>query len=329
MTTTASIKPAQAMLDLMLSGGLSELELEKLFMDFVSLPVTSELLADCAAVLRAKMLPVHLSENADIIDTCGTGGSGKRTINTSTLTALIVATAGGKIAKHGNRSASGNCGCFDLLEQLHVRIDLTPDMEKRIFEELGLVFLFAPAHHPSLKLVAPFRKKYGKKTIFNLFGPLCNPAGIKKQLIGTGNDQHAVLMADALFKLGSFGSKVATGKDGLDEVTSTTETTMYAVTPSGVEKSVFSPMEVSVPYTKESDIEGGAPEENAAVFLKLIQGYGDTAKKNLILLNAAHALMLAGVSPSIQEAFTLAKETLESGKVHNLFQEYRELASSQ
>lgn len=302
--------------------------MQEVFTAFVDLPITSALLADCAAILREKMIPVHLPEGAQAIDTCGTGGSGKRTVNTSTLTALIVATAGGKVAKHGNRSASGNCGCFDLLEKLNVRIDLTPDMERRLFEELGIVFLFAPLHHPALKLVAPLRKSYGKKSIFNLFGPLCNPAGVKRQFIGTGNDEHAQLIADTLFHLGSFGSKVVTGKDGLDEVTSTTETTMYSIDSSGVHASLFSPAEIPLPLATEAEIEGGTPEENVKIFLTLIQGYGDPAKKNLVLLNAAHALMLAGMSPSIQEAFALAKETLESGKVHNLFQEYKELSSS-
>lgn len=256
------------------------------------------------------------------------GGSGKSTLNTSTLAAFIVAAAGGKVAKHGNRSARGNCGCFDLLEKLNIRIGLTPDVERRLFEELGIVFLFAPLHHPALKLVAPLRKNYGKKTIFNLFGPLCNPARLKRQLIGTGNDEHAKLLADTLLHFGSFGSTVVTGKDGLDEVTTVADTTIYAVTPSGITVSVFSPSEVSLPLTSEKEIEGGNPQENAEIFLKLIQGFGDTARKNLVLLNAAHALLLTELAPSIQDAFLVAKKTLESGKVHTLFQEYRELSSS-
>lgn len=328
MSKTSVQSSGVTLLNQLLSGSLNQKEMEDVFTTFVDLPITSALLAECAAVLREKMVPVHLPEDVQAIDTCGTGGSGKRTVNTSTLTALIVATAGGRVAKHGNRSASGNCGCFDLLEKLNIRIDLTPVMEQRLFAELGLVFLFAPLHHPALRLVAPLRKNYGKKTIFNLFGPLCNPADVKLQLIGTGNDEHARFIADTLFQLGSFGSKVVTGKDGLDEVTSTTDTTVYSVDSSGVHVSLFSPAEISVSLATEPEIEGGTPEENVKIFLTLVQGYGDPAKKNLVLLNAAHALMLAGLAPTIQEAFALAKETLESGKVHNLFQEYKELAAS-
>lgn len=310
----------------LLSEKCEDAQREVVFQDLVQRPITADLLVEGVQALRESMIPTLLS--SDAIDTCGTGGSGKKTINTSTLAALIVATAGGKIAKHGNRSASGNCGCFDLLEQLGICINLTPEMEQHIFDELGLVFFFAPSHHPSLKRIAPLRKKYGKKTVFNLIGPLCNPAGVNKQLIGTGNEQDAILMTEALFQLGSFGSKVVTGKDGLDEVTVIADTTVYSVTSSGIEKSLFSPVEISVPYAEASEIEGGSVKENADVFLKLIQGFGDPAKKNLILVNSAHALVLAGISTSLQEGYERAKETLESGKVHNLFQEYRELTSS-
>ena len=328
MPKTSVQSSGVTLLSQLLSDSLNEKEMQEVFTEFVELPITSALLADCAAILRNKMVSVHLPEGAQAIDTCGTGGSGKRTVNTSTLTALIVAAAGGKVAKHGNRSASGNCGCFDLLEKLNVRIDLTPDMERRLFDELGLVFLFAPLHHPALKLVAPLRKSYGKKTVFNLFGPLCNPAGVTRQLIGTGNDEHARLIADTLLHLGSFGSKVVTGKDGLDEVTSTTDTIVYSIDSSGVHESVFSLTEIPLPLAEETKIEGGTPEENVKIFLSLIQGYGDLAKKNLVLLNASHALMLAGMAPSIRDAFTLAKVTLESGKVHDIFQEYKDLSSS-
>lgn len=326
MTVPEATSTGSALLEKLLSGVMTESEMAVLFAQFVELPVTADLLCDCAAVLRSKMVSVELPGGAKAIDTCGTGGSGKKTVNTSTLTALIVAAAGGKVAKHGNRSASGNCGCFDLLEKLGVRIDLTPESEIKIFQEMGLVFLFAPLHHPALKLVAPYRKAYGKKTIFNLFGPLCNPAGITRQLIGTGNDAHARLIAETLFRLQSFGSKVVTGNDGLDEVTSTADTVINAIDASGVHTSVFSPSEIPVPLSSEADIEGGTPEENVKIFLELIEGTGQQHKKNLVLLNAAHALVLAGMAPNVRDGYVLAKETLESGKVHALFMRYKEFS---
>lgn len=307
---------------LLLNEGSSDSARQKAFHELVSQPITSELLAEGVRALREKMAPVSLSPNA--IDTCGTGGSGLKTINTSSLTAFIVAAAGGKVAKHGNRSASGNCGCFDLLEELGVNINLNPDEECRVFEELGIAFLYARLHHPALRFVAPLRKKYGKKTLFNLIGPLCNPAGVHRQMIGTGNDADATVIAETLQKFGSIGSMVVTGHDGLDEVTVTTETTVQRVTEKDIETEEFSPASLSVPLALPTEIEGGTAKENAALFLELAQGRGTTAMKNLILLNAAHALLLTPLVTKIDEAFSLAQKTLESGAAHALFLSYRD-----
>ncbi|MBI3618770.1 anthranilate phosphoribosyltransferase [Candidatus Peregrinibacteria bacterium] len=322
MSTILPPRSAHDLLAALLSGTLSRSESEEYFLALVSQPISAEILLDCVKVLRKKMVPVSLC--ADAIDTAGTGGSGLSTINTSTLTAFIVAAAGGKVAKHGNRSASGNCGCFDLLEELGVNIHLDPAQERRIFERLGIVFLFAPLHHLPLRLLATLRKSYGEKTLFNLMGPLCNPAGVTRQMIGTGNDADAQLIAKTLHALGSFGSIVVTGHDGLDEVTVTAATTVRHISENGVRTKEFSPASLSLPPAFPFEIIGGNARENVQLFLELAQGKGTAAMENLVLLNAAHALILAKLSPSIQEAFLLAREILASGSVHRLFERYRE-----
>ena len=327
---------AEELLTIILSSDADDAERSQAFTDLVSQPITAELLSAGVRALRAQMIPVDLPGSP--IDTCGTGGSGQKTINTSSLTAFIVAAAGGKVAKHGNRSASGNCGCFDLLETLGVRIDLTPEQERKLFAEFGIVFLFAPLHHPALRHVAPLRKRHGKKTLFNLLGPLCNPAGVSKQMIGTGNNSDAELIAQTLRVLNTqlltHSSKltaqsfVVTGHDGLDEVTVTTSTMVRRVLDSGVEMTEFSPETLSIPLVTPEEIIGGRPEENAKIFLELAQGKGSEPMKNLVLVNAAHALLLTPLVKNLKDAHALAKETLSSGRVFELFSAYRDLSQT-
>ena len=301
---------------LLVSPETEEQRLSAAFQQLVSRPLSAKDLGEAVRAMRERMTPVSLS--AEAIDTCGTGGSGKKTFNTSTLAAFLVAAAGGKVAKHGNRSASGNCGTCDLLEQLGARLDLGPDEERRIFDALGIVFLYAPRHHPALRLVAPLRKAHGQKTIFNYLGPLCNPANVKRQLIGVGDPIAAGLLAECLRRDSAMRAVIASGHDGLDEVTVAASTTIRTVEAGCVAKTQFSPQEFDLPYFQERDIEGGTSRENAAIFLALAAGRGDDAKKTLVLVNAAHALRLAGLAQSLPEAYVLAKETLSSGKVLDL-----------
>lgn len=322
MTSETSSNPGSTgkILDSILSGTLSETALRTAFLDLVSQPITPELMRECVQILRGKMIPAIIS--AEAIDTCGTGGSGLKTINTSTLTAFIVAAAGGKVAKHGNRSASGNCGCFDLLEYLGVRISLTAEEESRIFEKLGIVFLFAPNHHPALRFVGPLRKEYGKKTIFNLIGPLCNPAGVKKQMIGTGNKEQAEIIANSLLQLGSYGSMVVSGEDGLDEISITAPSNVYIIRTHGIDHTIFHPDTIGINITAPEKIEGGSVEENASIFRELASGKGKIEHQHLVIANAAHALYLSGLVKSIGEGAELARTLLQTGKVLDCFNAY-------
>jgi anthranilate phosphoribosyltransferase len=324
----------QKIISTILTGETSEKEILQLFQEMDERQLTVDDLVGGAKALREHMIPVELPGNP--IDTTGTGGSGKKTINTSTLVAFLIATAGAKVAKHGNRSASGNCGSFDVLEGLGAKIELTPEhpstedvqgaaeelrvKERKIYDELGLVFLFAKTHHPAMKHVASARKKFGKKTIFNLLGPLCNPAGVKRQMIGVGNHHDAELIAGAMEKLGADDSLVVTGEDGLDEITMC-ESTVIRTIP-GSRKGKFHPTTLGLEICEPESIEGGSVDQNVQTVRDLASGKGSDAHRNLVLVNAAHALLLTPLASELSEAFVLAKETLASGKVANLIDRY-------
>jgi len=319
--------PAHDIVCNLLSDETSEKDREVLFNELIAQPITTELLVEGVKALREHMKKTPL-DITRTIDTCGTGGSGKQTINTSTLTAFIVAAAGGKVAKHGNRSASGNCGCFDVLEKLGVKIDLTPEEEVNVFDHLGIAFLFAPLHHPSLRHVGPLRKAHGKKTVFNLMGPLCNPAGVMRQMIGTGSHKQAEIIADTLNALGIEKAIIVRGEDGLDEVTTTADTNVYIVKDGKVIQEKFSPEQYGIPLASEKDIEGGAPEENVELFLEIAKGKGSEAMKNLVIVNAAHGLHMTSKVDNIEEALTLARSILESGAAFDLFEQYKAYTSA-
>ncbi|MDD5055750.1 MAG: anthranilate phosphoribosyltransferase [Candidatus Peribacteraceae bacterium] len=320
MTTSRS--SIGSTIEAMLAGSLGEPEMIDLFGKWSTVPLTAGALADAAQAMRKAMLQVDLG--ADAMDTCGTGGSGKRRINTSTLVAFIVAAAGGKVAKHGNRAAGGRCGSFDLLEALGAKIELTPDQEKAIFGELGIAFLFARLHHPAMRHVASARKTFGKPTIFNLLGPLSNPAGVKRQLLGTPFKANAKILAAALQILGTEESWIVTGDDGLDEVTLGGSTTIFG---SDGDERRFSPADIRLPFADEREITGGTTEDNLRIFRDLAAGTGTEAHRNLVIVNAAHALVLAKVALTVQAGAVIASDLLRSGKVGDLIHRYVEASN--
>lgn len=309
-------------IEAMLMGSVSEAEILDFFEKWATVPLTAGALADAAKAMRGAMVQVDLGTQA--MDTCGTGGSGKQRINTSTLVAFIVAAAGGKVAKHGNRAASGRCGSFDLLDALGAKIELTPEQEQMIFNELGIAFLFARLHHPAMRHVASARKTFGKPTIFNLLGPLANPAGVRRQLLGTPFKANAKLLADALRILGTEESWIVTGDDGLDEVTLAGPTTILG---SNGDERTFSPANIRLPFADEREMTGGTTEDNLRIFRDLVEGKGTQAHQNLVIVNAAHALVLAKVALTVQAGAVIASDLLRSGKVGDLMKRYVEASN--
>ena len=225
------------LVSLLMTQAVADHDRAAAFRELVARPIDAENLREARHAMRERMTPVALADDA--IDTCGTGGSGKKTVNTSTLAAFVTAAAGGKVAKHGNRSAGGNCGAFDLLERLGAKIDLSPDEERRIFDRLGIVFLYAPRHHPAMRLTAPLRKAHGRPTLFNFLGPLLNPAGVRRQLIGVGSQETATVFAECLRLDAAERIVLATGHDGLDEVTVTAPTTIRTVSEGRIVENAF------------------------------------------------------------------------------------------
>ena len=306
----------------MLAGHLDEEEIIDALTSLEDHRFTGTELAQAATIMRKAAVPMTLEGCP--MDTCGTGGSGLARINTSTLVAFVVAAAGGTVAKHGNRSSGGRCGSFDVLEGLGAHINLTADQAKRIYDRLGIVFLFAPQFHPAMRNVAAARKRYGKRTIFNLLGPLCHPAGVKRQLIGTPNGETAALIAEALQELHTERSMVVSGKDGLDEVTVCGETEVYdsASEKKNIFAHAFHPENFGIPLYAPSSITGGDVQTNVDIAKDILSNASSPAHRDLVIVNAAHALLLTDLVTDLPAAISLARETLSSGKAQRLMERY-------
>lgn len=300
---------------------LSEISEEKrtqIFAKIVEEPMTAHTLVSIARVIREKMIPVRLSGSP--IDTCGTGGSQKSRINTSTIASFIVTASGGKVAKHGNRAMSGTCGSFDLLEGLGINICLDGNVAKAVYDELGLVFLCAPLYHPSMALIAHLRKAHGKPTIFNLVGPLCNPSVVTKQIIGVPTAEKQNLLSDALRELGGTSAMIIRGDDGLDEVTLSGSSMIRHVP--GNHTTMFHPAELNLSTCAPAELTGGTIEENVAIARNILSGKETGARRDLVLINAGFALQLSLGIEDLKTAFALASDTLASGKAYQLLQKY-------
>ncbi|HKD47916.1 MAG TPA: anthranilate phosphoribosyltransferase [Rhizomicrobium sp.] len=272
-------------------------------------PVTSEFVGAVEA-LRAQMRAINAPPMA--IDLCGTGGDGLGTLNISTAVSFVVAAAGVPVAKHGNRSMSSKSGAADILEALGVKIDLEPDAAERTLREIGIVFLFAQIHHPAMRNVAKVRQAIGKRTIFNLLGPLANPARVKRQLAGVFAEEWLVPYAEALRALGCERAMVVHGKDGLDELT-TTDITYAATLKDGViAQAEIAPEDAGLKRAKLEDLKGGVAADNASALRQVFAG-ARGAYRDIIVLNAAAALMVAERATDIMSGAKLAGELLDCG----------------
>jgi anthranilate phosphoribosyltransferase len=263
-----------------------------------------------ARSMRAHMRSVEAP--ADAIDLCGTGGDGHGTLNISTAVSFVVAGAGVTVAKHGNRAASSKSGAADILEALGVRIVLEPDMASRVLAETGIVFLFAQTHHPAMRHVGPVRAQIGQRTIFNLLGPLASPAKVSRQLVGVFAEEWLTPYAEALKALGSVEAMVVHGKDGLDEVTTTDITCVATLAHGKITRREIAPEDGGLSRARLADLKGGGAAENAARLTSLLAG-DKGPYRDIVCLNAAAALMVAGRAPDIMTGMELAGRALDSG----------------
>ncbi len=287
--------------------------------------VQAPMLAAFARAIRGHMVPVRT--NNTVLDTCGTGGSGLPTPNTSTMSAFVVAAGGVAVAKHGNRSSSGKCGSADLLEALGIPFGGGSEVAEKLLEETGLAFLFAPAHHPAFRHVGPVRKSLGFRTVFNVLGPLCNPAGATLQLLGVSDPQAAPIMAGALAALGSERVLVLHGDDGLDEASLSAPTRTWLVENGTVHESTITPEEMGLQTVPFEHVSGGDVAENVALFHHILGGKGG-AHSQLVALNAGLALFVGGKAQTMKEGVALAQEILASGAAYALFEDYKAKAEA-
>lgn len=272
---------------------------------------TAEEIAGSALEMRSHAVPVEFV-TGDAVDLCGTGGDGKGTFNVSTTAAFVVAGAGVKVAKHGNRAASSRCGSADLLEALGVNIDLAPDRVAECIERAGIGFMFAPAHHPAMKHVAPVRRELAARTVFNVLGPLSNPAGVKRQLVGVFDPGLPALIAGTLREMGSESAVVVHGEGGYDEAT-TAGPAEAAVLRNG---ELFSleivPEKLGFKKARPEDLAGGSAEVNARITLDILDGKKGPAA-DTVILNSALALYAALKVDKIEEGIEAAAESLDTG----------------
>lgn len=278
-----------------------------------------------ARVMRDKVTRIRVGKNVldmdrddinidqeTILDVVGTGGCGTNTFNISTTVALVVSACGVKVAKHGNRSVSSTCGSADVLEALGVNLDVTPETVERCINEIGIGFLFAPALHGAMKYAIGPRKEVGIRTIFNILGPLTNPAGAECQLLGVYSEELVERIAMVLKNLGCKRGFVVHGMDGMDEITLTTETLMAEVTPQGVVMKSLRPEDLGLTRCDMSELRGGDAVGNAGIVRRVLSGERG-AKRDVVLLNAAFALVVAGKAASPEDAMVMAADAIDSG----------------
>jgi len=260
--------------------------------------------------MRALATPVPCARE-DLVDTAGTGG-GRPTFNVSTTAALIAAGAGCALAKHGNRSATGLSGSADVLEALGARIDLAPEAVARCIDEAGFGFMFAPAHHQATRFVVPVRKELAVRTIFNFLGPLTNPAGARRQLIGVSDPAYVERMAGALARLGVERALVVSSEDGLDEMSTSAPTQVVEVNGNAIERYVVAAQDVGLDATTPETVVGGTPEANAQTTRAILDGEPGS-RRDLALLNAGAAIYAGGLADNLSDGVQAAREAIDSG----------------
>ncbi|MFC1548118.1 anthranilate phosphoribosyltransferase, partial [Candidatus Neomarinimicrobiota bacterium] len=279
---------------------------------------TASEIAGFAQAMREKMIKVPLG--TDAIDLCGTGGDAKGTFNISTIASFVVAGAGVPVAKHGNRSITSSCGSADLLAALGVDIHLPPEKVAKAIEKVGLGFMFAPSLHPAMKHVMPARKALGIRTIFNILGPLTNPAGTNRQLLGIFDGTLTETMAKVLKKLGSREAMLVHGEDGLDELTTTSSSKVSHLLRTGVIKSsILNPRSLGLPMATLEDLKGGTAEENATIAIDILQGESGP-KRDVVVLNAAAGLVVGGAATDLKDGIQLAGESIDSGRARKVLE---------
>ncbi len=302
---------AEAAFNVIMSGDATPSQIGGFLMTLRTRGESVDEYAAAAAVMRAKCVPVNAPEGA--MDIVGTGGDGKGTLNISTATAFVVAGAGVVVAKHGNRNLSSKSGAADALGEMGINVMVGPEVVEKCLREAGIGFMMAPMHHPAVRFVMPSRQELGTRTIFNILGPLTNPAGVKRQLTGAYSRDVIRPMAETLMALGSEKAWLVHGSDGTDEITICGISWVCALEDGAIEEREIHPEDAGLPTHPFKDIKGGTPAENAVAFRALLAGT-HTAYRDSVLLNAAAALVIADKADDLKSGVEMARESIDSGK---------------
>ncbi len=307
-----SLPESEALFDQMLDGAMTDAEIKETLVEMAERDETSEEIAGAIRAMRARMIRVIAPEGA--IDVCGTGGDGAHSLNVSTAVAIVVAACEVPVAKHGNRAASSKAGGADTLEALGLNLDRAAETAEQTLADLGIAFLFAQKYHPALSRLAPIRKEIGRRTIFNLCGPACNPAGVKRQLIGVARPDFLPVYAGALEMLGYEDAMLVAGDEPLDELSISGQSSFIRL---GQSQERISPEEAGLPRHPTEALKGGDAEYNAAALRRLLAGSQETAQdrayRDAVLFNAAAALMVAGHANDWQSGVEEAAEAIDKG----------------
>jgi anthranilate phosphoribosyltransferase len=272
---------------------------------------TADEIAGCAEAMREHVLPVH-PQRDDLVDTAGTGGDGAHTLNISTAAAIVAAAAGAGVAKHGNRAVSSASGSADVLEALGFTLEQPPERIARSIDELGFGFMFAPSHHPAMRHAAPVRRELATRTVFNVLGPLTNPAGARAQVIGVYAPGLVRTVADVLAQLGARRAFVVHGAHGIDELSPAGPNLVCEVANGDVHEREIDPLDLGVPRCDPESLRGGTPDDNARAIRAVLEG-ADGGARDAILLNAAGAIAAAGRAEDLREGLELARTAVDSG----------------
>ena len=298
----------------LMSGKLDDIQISALL---IALRCKGESVSEIlgfAKSMRQKMMKMPLQKDA--LDICGTGGDSLGTFNISTATCFVISGAGVPVAKHGNRSMTSKSGSADVLQSLGVNINKKVEESRNDIDKFGLGFMFAPQYHPAMKYAVNARSTLGIRTIFNLLGPLCNPAKVKYQAMGIFNSDFLEKQIKVLFELGLKSAMVFHGQDGLDEITTTTNTKVFQFINRGeINCYEINPNELEMPLSNLSDLKGGSPQENAQIILRILKNEKGP-KRDIVILNAAAGIFISGKSKSLKEGISLARKSLDSGSAY-------------
>jgi len=316
---TLTLEEARALMQQILRGEASEVELAGLLGAMAGRGETAAEIAGFALAMReiATILPLTDAERDQLVDTCGTGGDSSGSFNISTAAALVAAAAGAKVAKHGNRAITSKCGSADVLDALGIPTQLSPEDSVKALRTHGFCFLLAPAHHPGMKAVMPVRKALGARTILHVMGPLLNPAGARRQVMGVYQSRLVPLVAEAMTMLGVQHAFVVHGDQGLDEIALSGPSEVAEVREKHVRLHTISPEEFGVEQAPREALTGGDAAENAAIFRAVFAGE-KSPRRNVVLLNAAAVLVTAGLAREMREGVALAAQAIDSGAVTKL-----------